>query len=161
MRPSALFLLAATALLLVPPPAIGQAVTFDAWARATAPGATTGAIYGWLENVSDEPLHLQSAHFDGAGHVMLHRTLERQGIMRMIHAEIELAPGETVGLAPGGLHIMLMRLAEPLVQSCTYSVMLEWSNGSRTEHSVVTGSFGQSKKPQHQPQHQQKGQPCN
>lgn len=123
-------------------------VSFDAWARATAPGATTGAVYGTLTNHGDSVLELTDVMFDAAGHAMVHRTVERDGMMRMMHADIQLAPGDSVTLEPGGLHMMLMRLEAPLQQGCQYEVILGWSNEASTSHVFTTGSFGQSKKPE-------------
>ncbi len=140
--------------LLLPAFTFGEpAVQFDAWARATAPGATTGAIYGEIHNTGDQAIVLKNVVFDLAGHVMVHRTVERDGMMRMVHSSVELAPGESVTLEPGGLHIMLMGLGAPLERGCRYDVTLQWDDSS-SSHSFVTGSYGQSVKPDFS------GQPC-
>lgn len=123
-------------------------VSFDGWARATAPGATTGAIYGKLQNGGSEAVSLSSVRFEKAGHVMVHRTVESDGMMRMMHAEVTLEPGASVVLEPGGLHIMLMGLKAPLIPGCIYKVELEWDESASTSHDFVTGSFGQSTKPE-------------
>ncbi len=123
-------------------------VSFEAWARATAPGATTGAVYGRLENRSPDTLVLTSVSFEQAAHVMVHRTVEQNGMMRMKHADISLAPGESVILAPGGLHMMLMQLAEPLTEGCRYMVTLKWQSDLTTTHAVATGGYGQSEMPE-------------
>lgn len=133
--------------LLLPSFAFGDlAVQFDAWARATAPGAATGAIYGEIHNHGDQAIVLKDVGFDLAGHAMVHRTVVRDGMMRMVHSSVELAPGESITLEPGGLHIMLMGLNAPLERGCRYDVTLKWDDGS-SSHSLVTGRFGQSKKP--------------
>jgi len=45
---------------------------------------------------------------------MLHETRIENDIARMQHVEgVEIPPGETVELAPGGTHVMFMRLAGP------------------------------------------------
>jgi len=129
-------------------------VSFDGWARATAPGASTGAIYGELRNNGSESVSLTSVRFERAGHVMVHRTVERDGMMRMMHADVTLEPGESAILEPGGLHIMLMGLEAPLDQGCVYEVYLYWGESGSSSHDLVTGTFGQSTKPD------QAGQPC-
>ena len=128
-------------------------IRFDAWARATAPGATTGAVYGVLENHSSEKLTLAGVEFSGAGYVMVHRTVERDGMMRMIHADVMLAPGDSLALRPGDLHMMLMKLARPLRQGCRYRLTLDWG-ALKSTHSFVTGGYGQIRKPE------QAGEPC-
>lgn len=117
------------------------------WARATPPGATTGAIYGEVENRSDESWELETIEFTGARHAMVHETVHEDGMARMRHASLDLMPREKKTLQPGGAHIMLMGLTEPLVQGCEYLLVLHWSGGTATEHHFLTGSFGQSAAP--------------
>jgi periplasmic copper chaperone A len=45
-------------------------------------------------------------------------------------ASIELTAGETVALEPGGLHIMLLDLVEPLVVGDTFEVTLTFESGA-------------------------------
>ncbi len=132
---------------IVPLQLAAEELQFDAWARATAPGATTGAIYGTLTNHSVAARTLSSVLFSQAGHVMIHETREVEGMMRMVHADVALDPGASVQLAPGGLHVMLMRLQTPLVEGCRYPLTLVWDNGEQTSHQFVTGGFGQSVMP--------------
>lgn len=110
------------------------------------PGATTGAVYGVLENLSGETLVLAGVEFSGAGYVTVHRTVQRDGMMRMMPADVTLAPGDSLELRPGGLHIMLMKLAGPLRQGCRYALTLDWGL-AKSEHSFVTGGYGQMRKP--------------
>ena len=51
--------------------------------------------------------------FAGARHAMIHRTVEDQGMARMVHGEILVPPGERYELEPGGLHVMLMGVSLP------------------------------------------------
>jgi hypothetical protein len=43
--------------------------------------------------------------------------------------EIAIPPGEQVSLEPGGYHIMLMPLAEPLVNGSEFDLVLDFTNG--------------------------------
>jgi len=122
-------------------------VEVQAWARATPPGATTGAIYGSFSNMGVTQVRVLSVEFEGADMAMIHQTLSRDGVMSMRHAEINIPAGSTVELEPGKLHIMLMKLARPLVQGCEYLFTINWDSGARTEHVMHAGSFGQSKRP--------------
>ncbi len=118
------------------------------WARATPPGSTSAAIYGEFSSNSAEPISLEKIDLAGARHVMIHRTVEENGMMRMKHASLKLADGEPVSLQPGGLHIMVMGLSEPLKQGCSVTVQLEWSDGTITRHEVNVGSYGQQSMPE-------------
>lgn len=142
------FTLSALLLVVFSRPVLAEpAVQFDAWARATPPGSTSGAIYGVISNGTGAQLELADAVFSGAHHVMVHRTVYIDGMARMKHADVALQPEEAVILAPDGLHIMLMGLSSPLVEGCRYSVQLKWDDGQSTDHSFVTGDFGQMSKP--------------
>ncbi len=122
-------------------------VIIDAWARATPPGGGSGAIYGKFENTGDETVELRSVSMENAGHVMIHETYMDDGMMRMRHSDIRLAPGESAVLEPGGIHIMLMGLKAPLISGCTYTFAAEWDNGERREHRFVVGGLGQMTRP--------------
>ena len=87
----------------------------DAWTRATAPGQTSAAIYATIENEGGTGDRLLAAGSDRAAHAMLHEGAMESGIARMRMAErINLPPGERIELKPGGGHIMLTGVAEPL-----------------------------------------------
>jgi periplasmic copper chaperone A len=52
-----------------------------------------------------------------AAHVEVHEMAMDNGVMKMRELEkgLEIKPGETVELKPGGYHMMLMNLKEPAV----------------------------------------------
>ena len=85
----------------------------DAWVRAPAPGQKVAAAY--MELVSRAPLALTGVASPAAGSAELHATSMEGGVMRMRPVtRIELPAGGTVKLAPGGLHVMLVDLKQPL-----------------------------------------------
>lgn len=43
--------------------------------------------------------------------------------------EIEVGPGESIALEPGGLHVMLMGLQSPLDEGGAFELMLTFSDG--------------------------------
>ncbi|MGM0451099.1 MAG: copper chaperone PCu(A)C [Pseudomonadota bacterium] len=107
----------------------------DAWSRATPPGIDRGAGYMTLHNAGDEARTLNGANAEGAGRVEIHESREEDGQMRMeqLPDGVTLEPGETVELAPMGIHLMLMGLDEPLVEGETFPVTLEFRNGETLE----------------------------
>ena len=110
-------LTALIACLLLIPLARGAAPPLrvtDAWVRAT-PGSDVAAAYMTLQNDGRTVLRIVGVRSSLAGHAMIHETRLESGksIMR-VHEPLEIAPGQSVRLAPGGLHVMLHMLAHPL-----------------------------------------------
>jgi copper(I)-binding protein len=86
------------------------------WSRA-APAGVTGAGYLTLTNKGGTADRLMGARTEIARTVEIHSSAMEGGVMRMRPVEaIEVAPGAEVKLAPGGLHIMLIGLKQPLVK---------------------------------------------
>jgi periplasmic copper chaperone A len=131
-------------LLLVALPLLAKSdVEVLAWARATPPGASTAAIYGSFENNGSHEMKVAEIRFAGARHAMIHRTVEDEGMARMVHGEILVPVGERFELKPGGLHVMLMGVSSPLQEGCQYKFQILWENGDSTNHEFVTGGYGQ------------------
>lgn len=112
--------LLATALLALP--LLAGAQTSDSgtirilqpWARATVTGQGAGGAFLKIENTGAAD-RLLSVRSEAAASTELHTMTMEGNIMRMREVDsIELPPGKTVELKPGGLHIMLMGLKAPL-----------------------------------------------
>jgi len=101
----------------------------DAWVRATPPGKMMTAGYASLENVSKDVITITGVSAEVAGHTSLHETrIERdRSTMRPV-AQLSIEAGERVSLTPGGLHIMLMKLSEPLTNGQSIDICLELEN---------------------------------
>ena len=134
-------LLRLTPLLLVtacspPPPAIEVR---DAWASATAPGQTSGAIYATIKNAGGGD-RLTGAATDRARSAMLHSNLAERDIIRMrMLGEVEIPAGTTVVLSPGATHIMLDGLSAPLIAGETVALTLRFAKaGPKTVTAIVT-----------------------
>ena len=104
---------------------VGDLVVEQPVAAASAKLAKTGAGYMAITNTGDMPDRLLAVKADFPM-VQVHASVEQDGVARMVHLEngIELLPGETVTLAPGGLHVMFMGLGEPLVEGETIDATL-------------------------------------
>ena len=85
-------------------------VIADPWVRAMPPGRPMTAGYLRVENTSSEPVRITGVA-SSVGNASLHetRTVEGKSSMRPVE-ELLIKPGDTLELAPGGLHIMLMGL---------------------------------------------------
>lgn len=85
----------------------------SAWARPTVAGQMgTGAF---MHLTSREGARLLGASSDVAGVVEIHEMAMEGNVMRMRPIRsLDLPPGSTVELKPGGHHMMLMDLKRPL-----------------------------------------------
>lgn len=82
-----------------------------AWTRPASAGGM-GVGYANVSNSGTEPDVLVGASSDAADRVELHKTtISADGVASMKKVEsVEIAPGKSIELKPGGLHIMLIGL---------------------------------------------------
>ena len=101
------------------------------WARETPPGSLMTAVYGTLTNTGDKTMVIKGVSSDIASHSSLHETLiERdRSTMRPVKS-LSLAPGEEAELAPGGMHIMLMKLDSPLKEGQSIDICFKLENNN-------------------------------
>jgi len=95
-------------------PAGAQSVAVrDAWVRGTVHGQkATGAF---MELTSTAPARLVAAESPAARATEIHNMRMEGGVMRMYAVPaVELPANRTVKLAPGGFHVMLFDLRQPL-----------------------------------------------
>jgi len=90
------------------------------WARATPKGATVGAGYLTITNKGTESDRLVGGSAVPASRFEVHTTVMENGVSRMRQVTVlEIKPGETVELKPGGMHVMFTGLKQPLTQGQT------------------------------------------
>lgn len=125
-------LLIAVALTASCAPAAPDIAVGDAWARATAPGQSSGAVYATITNrgAADRLVEVASE----AGTAMLHHSDNIDGIARMrMLTELAIPADGKVDLAPGNTHIMLTGLAAPLAIGAEFPLTLRFAKaGPRT-----------------------------
>ncbi|MCE2509383.1 MAG: copper chaperone PCu(A)C [Alphaproteobacteria bacterium] len=99
----------------------------DAWAPASAEGATTAAIYFTLKNTGAAGDTLIGAKTYEADSVSLHDAEKDGDVMKMKPVDGILIPKrEEVALTPGGLHLMLVDLTKPLTEGSMITVTLQF-----------------------------------
>ena len=116
------------------------------WSRATVAGIPNGVSYFVLENQGNEADQLVSVSSPVAEVAELH-THEKDGDvlrMRQVHG-IEIPAGETVALEPGGLHVMLMTLKEPLEQGTSFPLILQFEKAGSVTVDVHVDRIGKKK----------------
>jgi periplasmic copper chaperone A len=109
----------------------------DAWMRK-APGADTAAVYLVLRNTSVQPVIVIGVRSPAASHVMIHQTstVGGQSQMRM-YDKLVIAPGKSVALAPGGLHVMLSGFKKSPLIGQTVPLVLLLSTGETVAVAAV------------------------
>ena len=118
------------------------------WARATPPTAPTGGGYLSVKNTGTEPDRLISISSPAAGTVQVHEMKMEGNVMRMreLDGPLEIKPGETVTLAPGGMHLMMMGLKEPLKQGEKVPLTLVFEKAGKIDVELVVVAMGASPK---------------
>ncbi|WP_230534378.1 DUF1775 domain-containing protein [Microvirga roseola] len=114
------------------------------WSRATPGGAKVGGGYLRITNTGTEPDRLIGGSLPLASKVDVHEMRLEGDIMRMkpVEGGLEIAPGATVELKPGGHHLMFMDLKEPLKEGQTVKGTLVFEKAGAVEVEYVVRSMG-------------------
>jgi copper(I)-binding protein len=108
------------------------------YARPTPPGASTGAAYLSILNKGATADSLVRATTPRAGGAELHSMSMDGNIMRMRQVpSIAAAPGATVKLEPGGLHLMLTGLKQPLKAGERFPLTLYFQKAGQVTVDIV------------------------
>lgn len=128
-----------------------------AWSRTTPAGATTGVAYFEITSPDDDTIVGASVPADIAGGAELHETMgagegghshggdtgdtdssapSGEMVMEPLD-EVELPAGSTVVFEPGGLHVMLIDLADPLTLDEQFTLTLTLGSGDQIDVDVV------------------------
>lgn len=104
----------------------------DAWARPVAEGMTMGAVFLKAHNGSEQDNAIVSATTPVAETVEIHETKQdEQGRMQMRKMEkLVVSAGGNVELQPGGAHIMLIGVKQPLAAGDEFPVTLTLEDGT-------------------------------
>lgn len=117
----------------------------QAWARANPPVVNNSAAYMTLVNDGQEEDRLLGVGGAIAERVELHAHLMENGMMAMRPvAAIEVTPGTPTVLEPGGLHIMLIGLKQPLKPGQTFPLTLDFHKAGQVEVTVTVRGHKQS-----------------
>lgn len=125
---------------------VGDLAISGAFVRATLPNAPVGGGYLTITNTGEEAERLVDAQSAFSPDVQIHEMAVVDDVMRMrqLPEGIEIGAGETVTLAPGGLHLMFMDLAEPFVEGETVPVTLNFEKAGDVEVELSVEAFGAS-----------------
>jgi copper(I)-binding protein len=138
------------ALALMAGPALAQSYKVGAieieqpWARATPKGASIGAAYMKITNTGTEPDRLVGGSIAFARRFEVHSMTMEQGVMKMREVKdgLEIKPGETVELKPGGYHVMFVDLKEPLKKGEDVTVTLTFAKAGTIDVKYPVEAIG-------------------
>lgn len=109
-------------------------LTIDGWLRATPPGARNAAAFMTLSNRSTTELILTGVqcHSTLAARCELHEHLQVDGRMRMqkVTAPLTIPAGGSLRFAPGGYHVMLLDIAQPLIPGTRAELVFTFADQS-------------------------------
>jgi copper(I)-binding protein len=116
-------------------PAAAQVAVTDAWVRGTVAGQSATGAFMRLTSVSDASL--VAAASPVAGIVEIHQMKHEGGMMKMSAVDrVALPAGKAVELAPGGYHVMLMGLKQPLKEGETVPVTLTFEDKAGKKQTI-------------------------
>ena len=121
------------------PPTYAQAVNVQsAWANPTVPGQTSSSAFMKLTASSDTRLIAISTTVTGVAEVHEMKMSGAMMTMRAVTGGLLLPKGKTIDLTPGGYHIMLMDLKQPLAKgsSIPLTLVFKAEDGSESKYSL-------------------------
>lgn len=118
------------------------------WSRATPKGATLAAGYLKITNNGSEPDRLIGGSADFAGRFEIHEMAMEGSVMKMrsLPNGIEIKPGQTVELKPGGFHLMFPALKQPLEQGQKVKGTLRFEKAGSVDVEYAVEAMGGSPK---------------
>ncbi len=115
----------------------------EAWARASAGAATTGAAYIMLMGGA-RPDSLVSVSTPVAATAAVHETINDNGVMKMRPVPIlPISPGQMMTFAPSGTHIMLMGLKHKLTAGESFPMTLTFAHATPVTVQVLVRAMAQ------------------
>ncbi len=117
-------------------------VVHEAWARASAGAATTGAVYVTLIG-GDQPDTLVGVSTPVADAAEVHESISDNGVMKMRPVSgVAIPMHGKVMLSPGGYHIMLMGLKQKLTAGQSFPLTLRFAHAAPMTVDVAVQAMG-------------------
>ncbi len=115
----------------------------QAWARATPGAGHEGALYLTLRAAAGD--RLASVSTPVADMATLHESRDVAGVMQMRDLPgLALPAGRSVAMRPGGVHVMLMQLAHPLLRGQRFPVTLTFDHAPPVTVTATVARAGAS-----------------
>ena len=126
---------------------LGQLEIDHPWTRATAPTAPTGGGFLTITNTGTTADRLIAVKSPAADKVEVHEVKMYGNVMRMRALEngLEIPPGTTVELKPGGFHIMFMALKAPFAKDTRVPVTLVFEKAGSIDVDLAVAAMGSAR----------------
>jgi copper(I)-binding protein len=123
---------------------VGKIHIAEPWARATPKGASTGAGYMAITNNGPAPDRVVCVSSDASAQCQIHSMTMEGGVMKMrpVEGGLEILPGQTVTLKPGGLHMMLVDLKHPLEAGSSMKATLKFDHAGTIDVEYPVAAIG-------------------
>jgi len=123
---------------------VGDLTIEAPWARATPAGAKVGGAYLKIINNGAQADRLLGGSLTGAGDVEVHEMSMSNNVMKMRQLKdgLEIKPGQTVELKPGGYHLMLTGLRDGLKQGQKLTGALRFEKAGTVEIEFAIAPIG-------------------
>ena len=114
---------------------VGNLTISAPWSRETPNAARVAAGYLRITNAGPQSDRLIGGSVPFAARVEVHEMTMADGVMRMreLASGLDIKPGETVVLKPGGLHLMFMDLNSPLKAGSAHKAQLQFQRAGAVE----------------------------
>ena len=124
---------------------LGDIHIMKPWSRPLPAVSANGAAYMTLMNKGDTPDRLLSVSTPAAKKAEIHNHTMEGGLMRMRPVgALDITPGDATVLQPGGMHVMLMGLTEPLVEGRSFPLTLNFERAGSVEVKVMIFEPGEA-----------------
>ena len=126
--------------------AAGSIEIGNPWMRATPRGADVASGYLTLVNKGTEAERLIGGSLTGVSRFEVHRMVMEGGVakMRPVEGGLEIKPGQSVALAPGSLHLMLIGFKQPFQQGQHIKGTLMFEKAGKVDVEFTVESIGAS-----------------
>ena len=123
---------------------VGGLKISSAWARATPKGASIGGGYLKITNTGTTTDRLIGGTTDASSRFEVHEMSMDNGVMKMrqLSKGLEIKPGQTVELKPGGYHVMFVGLKQQLEQGHPFKVTLMFEKAGKVDIDFAVEGIG-------------------
>jgi copper(I)-binding protein len=114
------------------------------WARATPKGASVGGGYMKISNTGNAADRLLSGTSDVSSRFEIHETTMDDGVMKMrpVANGLEIKPGQTIELKPGGHHMMFVGLKMAFEKGQHVKATLQFEKAGKVDVDFTVEGIG-------------------
>ena len=114
------------------------------WTRETPAGAKVAGGYLSVTNNGKEADRLIGGSLDASGRLEVHEMKMEGDVMKMrpLNDGVEIKPGETIKLAPGGMHLMFLDLKRPFKKDEMIKGQLQFERAGKVDVEFKVDSVG-------------------